>query len=235
MDILTKEELEVPRSADQFLPWVENKIDYLRTIKEDKRIIRFRQGFAKELIEEAFPIGIFCLHHFKSSPDVKIQHIIGDQKYDAIVTDLRENKSPIIFLEVTQAHEGENEHLWMLALERDGYVSAIGSVRKTGTKHTGITVHVSNEAKSQSELINNELDKIKEAAKRKSGKVYPKGTALLIVFDDRIVEWSTEDSNAMDMIVKDNILQYLINFRWVALIGWSKRTYLEFNMANYLI
>ena len=235
MDILTKEELEVPRSADQFLAWVEHKIDYLHTIKEGKQVIRYRQGFAKELIEEAFPIGIFCLHHFKSSPDVKVQHIVGNQTYDAIVTDLRENKSPISFLEVTQAHEGENEHLRMLVLERNGHVSSLGTVAKAGTKQTGINVHVANEAKSHSEILNNELDKIKEAAKRKLGRTYPNGTALLIVFEDRLVDWSIEDSKAMDMFVKDNILQYLINFRWVALVGWSKRTYLEFNMANYLI
>ena len=235
MDIVTKAELEIPRYADQFLPWVENKLDYLHTIKKGKRIIRFRQGFAKELIEEALPIGIFCLHHFKSSPDIKIQHIIGNQKYDAIVTDLGENKSPISFLEVTQAHEGENEHLRMLALERDGHVSAIGTVRKTGTKHTGITVYVSNEAKRHSELLNNELDKIKEAAERKSDKVYSNGTALLIVFDDSIVGRTAEDSNAIAVFVKDNILQYLINFRWVALIGWSKSAFLEFNMADYSI
>src|SRR5690242_6003858 len=130
MNELTPEELQAPRTAAQFLPWVERRLGEVASTDTGKHAIGFRQGVAKPLVEEALPLGIFASHHFENSDDVTIALVLGNQRYDATIEDHREPKSPFSFIEVTQAHQGENEHFRLLALEREGHVSLLGPVHK---------------------------------------------------------------------------------------------------------
>jgi len=108
--LVTKEEIEIPRTAAEIRRWAEEKIEILGNTKEGKHAVRFREGHAKELTEETLPLGIFCEHYFKSSRCVIIQQHIGNQNYDATIKDKRIFKSPLKFLEITQAHEEEDAH-----------------------------------------------------------------------------------------------------------------------------
>jgi hypothetical protein len=229
MEFVTKEELEMPRSAAQLLAWAEEKISSIGTTDSGKKAIRFRKGLCKTLVEEALPLGIFCAHYFKASRCVTINHIVGNQNYDAIVTDKRLRKSPITYLEVTQAHEGQNEHLRMIKLERKGSVNVLGRVKKRGTKHTGITVEIENEAKSHNDVVAAEKDRIAKAVERKAHNSYPKGTGLIIVFDDHIAFRDSEDKEDLKQFAKKNLQSKLTNFCLAALVGWSKQTYVEFS------
>jgi hypothetical protein len=228
MNELTSEELQAPRTVAQFLPWVERRMEmedvvYKETGNRDERL-------AKKLKEEALPLGIFASHHFGSSDDVIIALVLGNQSYDATIKDYREQKAPFSFIEVTQAHEGENEHLRMLALEREGHVSLLGTVHKSGTKNTGIHVEVEAEALSRSEMLKQELDRVEEAILRKTEKSYPPDTALLVVFEDMSIEDECDLETLHSRI--QPLLPRLRNFRWLAVVGWSKRTFLEFDFAR---
>lgn len=232
MEFVTKEELETPRSAAQLLVWAEGKITSIGSTVKGKKAIRLRKGLCKTLVEEALPLGIFCAHYFKASRCVTIKHVIGNQNYDAIVTDKRLRRSPIKYLEVTQAHEGENEHLRMIVLERDGSVNALGRVRKSGTKNTGITVEIENNARSHDEVVTNEKTKISEAVKRKASNTYPEGTGLIVVFDDYIAFRDLGDKENLRQFTKDKLKDKVKNFCLAALVGWSKQTYVEFSVRN---
>jgi len=229
VEFVTKEELEIPRSAAQLLAWAQKKISSIGATDDGKKAIRLRKGLCKTLVEEALPLGIFCAHYFKASRCVNIQHIVGNQNYDAIVTDERLRKSPIKYLEVTQAHEGENEHLRMIELERKGSVNVLGRVKKRGTKNTGITVEIENAAKSHADVVAAEKEKIRMAVERKACNSYPKGTGLIIVFDDYIGFRDQGDKENLKQFAKENLQIRVTNFSLAALVGWSKQTYVEFS------
>jgi hypothetical protein len=199
-----------------------------------KHAIGFRKGLAKPLVEEALPLGIFAAHHFGGSDDVTIALVLGNQNYDATIEDHRAQKSSFSFIEVTQAHEGENKYLRMLVLEREGHVSLLGPVHKSGTKVTGIHVEVEGAALRHSTVLQRELDRVEAAILRKTGKPYPSDTALLVVFDDYISIEDESDLEALRSRIQP-LLSCLGNFRWLAVVGWSKRTFLEFDLARTVI
>jgi hypothetical protein len=228
MTYITKEELERPRKASEIRGWVDNKIKEIGSTAKGKHAVRFREGLCKELTEEALPLGIFCEQYFNNSDKVTITHNIGSQNHDATIEDQRENKTELKHLEITQAHEGEDAHLRMLKLEKDGHVNSLGAVTKQGTKHTSITIEVENEAVEHGVTFNNEVQRIRDAAERKSGKKYPDNTGLIIICDDYIAFREKADLNNLSQIIRDDVLPMLENFSKVFIIGWSSKTYLEF-------
>lgn len=227
MNFITKEELESPRKAHEIRKWVEKKIRTIGSTKEGRRAIRFRKGLLKKLIEESSPLGIFCDRYFKDRDDVTLVHNIGSQNYDAKITSEAANDIPFRYLEITQAHEGEDFYLRMLKLDKDGCVNALGSVTKKGTKNTGIIVEVSDEAVEHGVVLDRELHRIKEAARRKSKKRYPSATALIIVCEDSIVFEDKGDLDALFVFMQDEVLPMLGNVDKVFLIGWSSKLFLE--------
>ena len=228
MIFITKEELEKPRKASEIRQWVDAKIKEIGTTKEGKQAVRFRKGFTKELTEEALPLGIFCEQYFDSSDQVTIHHCIGNQTYDATIDDQRETKTTLKYLEITQAHEGENAHLRMLKLEKDGHVNSLGTVTKRGTKHTGITIEVENVALEHGVTLNNELQRIRDVAERKFGKKYPDNTGLIIICDDFIAFSDDVDTEKLKEHIYSEILPMVTNFSMVFVIGWSSKTFLKF-------
>jgi|WetSurMetagenome_2_1015567.scaffolds.fasta_scaffold141803_2 hypothetical protein len=109
-------------------------------------------------------------------------------------------------------------------------VSVLGAVKKTGSKKTGIHVEVEKEASSHNTILEHELQRIEEAIRKKTKKLYPPNTALLVVFDDYVSIQSEADLKGLRNRVR-SLLSSLQNFRWVAVIGWSKRTFEEFDLA----
>jgi hypothetical protein len=231
MTNLTPEELQEPRTASDFLPWVQRRIEEIGAAKGGKRAIRFRHGLVKPLVEEALPLGIFASKHFAGSEHITLQLVLGNQNYDAIVQDERDQSGSLTYIEVTQAHEGENEHLRMMVLEEKGHVNPIGVVRKDGTKVTGIQVVVENEAINHGTVLESEFRKIEEAIRRKQQKSYPPGTALLVMFDDYISMQHDDDVIRLRDRVQP-LLSDLSAFVWLAVVGWSGRIFEEFDLVS---
>ncbi len=228
MTFITKEELETPRAASEVRSWVDSKIQEIGSSDEGKHAVRFKEGLLKELTEEALPLGIFCELYFDNSKDIMVTHIIGNQNYDATIDDNRDIKTDLEFLEITQAHEGEDAHLRMLKLEEAGHVNILGAVTKKGTKHTCITIVVENEAVEHSVTFDREAQRISDAAERKSVKQYPDNTGLIIICDDYIAFRDEADTNNLSEFVQSEVLHKLDNFSKVFIIGWSSETFLEF-------
>lgn len=226
---ITKYELQKPHSCKYFLAWVEKTVASISGSADGKNAIRFRQGFVKQLIEEVMPIAIFAEHHFGHTDEVVIQCIIGNQKYDAQIFDNRSYEPTLSYIEATQAHDGENEISRMRKLTECGHVSAVGSVYKNGTKATGIKVDVNNEAVSRRDVVDRLFIQCKEAIARKAGKTYPDGTALVVVFDDYLLDEQGVDAGTLKTRISPLVAR-LKNVRLVSLVGWSKRTYIEFSL-----
>jgi hypothetical protein len=230
MQSITEKDLQVPRSAAEFRPFVETAIESICSCLDGKLQIRFRKGIAKPLIEEALPLGLLCKCYFKADPRVTVKHVLGNQNYDAEIVDNRPWPAPFRYIEITQAHQGENEYLRMLALDRDGHVNVLGGVRKTGTKHTGITVEVENEAKRHSDVLAAELKRIREAISRKAGKSYPGNTGLLVVFDDYVAIKDDDDVAALRGVLREGTMK-VKEFCWIGAAGWSGKTFVDQNVV----
>src|SRR5689334_16855767 len=126
--VLTSSVLEETHSAAEYQRWVQTLISRVKEEPDGLAQIRMRTGLAKQLMNEAFPIGLLASSYFRQSDKVDIQLKIGNQSYDAAVSGRRRSGSGVKFLEVTVAGDGEDDHLRMRVLHEDGEVSALGTV-----------------------------------------------------------------------------------------------------------
>ena len=226
---LTQTELETPKTAAELHLWVKSKIEEISGTREGKRAIRMSIGLAKILVEESLPLALFANHYFDASSKVVIKQVIGSQPYDASISDERDQPSSLQFVEVTQAHEGENEYLRMVVLQEIGHVSVLGRVRKKDTKHRGLKVEVENEAKYHSEVVTDHLSRIEAAVARNSKKKYPEHTGLVIAFDDSIAFRKPEDLTQLENWARQNLIPCLPYFELVSLVGASGKSHVKFS------
>jgi hypothetical protein len=225
------EELTEKRTPSELLSWVKRKIEKIGSTDEGVKALRLREGLAKQLMEEVYPLALFGFRKFGSTDQILMQPIIGDQSYDAVVTDLRNKPASQSYVEITQSHEGESDYLRSLVLQRQGYVFPYSPVHKTGTKKTEIQVSIPAEAFEVGEIARKELKKIVDAAKRKVGKDYPINTSLIIVFkDDFSFRRAIDDAN-LDAFVKKYILKLDLRFSALYLVGWQS-VFREFRLGK---
>jgi len=215
------EELTKKRTPSELLGWVKRKMDQIGSTDEGERALRLREGLAKQLMEEVYPLALFGWRKFGNTDQILIHPIIGNQSYDAVVTDLRSKPASQTYVEITQSHEGESDYLRMLNLQQRGFTFSHGPVIKTGTKKTGRLVSTPPKVVTPNEVARNELGKIVDAAKRKAAKDYPINTSLIIVFnDDWFFRQAIDDAN-LDTFIKKYILKLDLRFSTLYIVGWQ--------------
>jgi len=111
------EELTKKRTPSELLSWAKWKMEQIGSTDEGEKALRLREGLAKPLMEEVYPLAIFGWRKFGNTDQILMQPIIGNQSYDAIVTDLRSKPASESYIEITQSHEGENDYLRRLVLQ----------------------------------------------------------------------------------------------------------------------
>jgi len=222
--LLTPETLQTIRPAGTLREWVLNTIEKLGLTVEGRSAVILGRGYAKPLVQELLPIGHFCVHRWGMESQVTIEPVLGNQNFDARVHGPIQQTGGIAYIEVTQAHEGENEYLRRMVFDRDGCVDPYGEITKTGTKNTGITVQINSEAQRHTSLIKRQMELIVGAISRKQDKKYPTGTVLVVVFDDDIFKDEFGDFEIVDMTAKEQV-QRLNNVQWLSLVGSSGRTF----------
>ncbi|MFC1985628.1 hypothetical protein ACFLWC_01375 [Chloroflexota bacterium] len=190
---------------------------------------RLQKGLLKQLVEEVVPLAIFGRHKFDDTDQVLLQPIIGNQNYDAVVTDLRTKPASKGYIEITQSHEGENDYWRRLKLLKNGSVFRYATVIKVG-KGKNRTVSITPEATPVEERVKNELNRILNAAKRKTGKDYPVNAALIISFDDTppFERALKVMGTTIDIFVKKEILNLDLRFSQLYLVGAAKELFREY-------
>jgi hypothetical protein len=229
--MVTQDELQMPRSAADMLDWVRAAHHRFSETKALRAAARAGKFFAKELVQEALPIAVFANRYFQGSPDVMITHIIGNQKYDAIVDDRRGSPSGVRYIEVTVSDWGYEEALRMEALDRDGYVAGYGKIIAEGSK--------GRRTKLEAEAIFIEHDDLREqhisgviaAVNRKAENSYPDGTALVVRVDDSVPFRQDADVTELQRVGQDVFVPLLAGreFRLLALEGFH-RVHLIFDL-----
>jgi len=227
---ISKKELTEKRTPSELWSWVIQKTDQIYyCTDEGRRVLRLHKGLVKQLMEEIRPLAIFGKHKFGDTEQVLMQPVIGNQPYDAVVTDLRTQPPTRGFIEITQSHEGRNNYLRRCELLGKGYVPPYAPVIKTGTKKNQ-AVSIPLEADSVEGRVENELGRILVAAKKKESKDYPANTSLIIFFDDAPPFQRVMDNEKLDSFVSRNILNLDLRFSMLYLVG--RDAFREFSLVK---
>jgi len=219
--IITKEELEAPRTTNEILDWVRAAHDRFRATKELRAAARDGKFFAKELAEESFPIALFAHRFFNASDDVLITQVIGSQKYDAVVDDRREEPSGVKFIEATVSDWSYEESLRMELLNKDGHVAGYGQVRAEGARGNRKVLEADSIVLNHEDVREQHLAGVIAAVTRKSKNEYHDGTALVVRIDDALPFRDEEDISVLDDVATSNLVPVISGreFRVLALVG----------------
>lgn len=230
-DVISIEELTLDRTPEELFTWIENKMNHIESTDEGEKSLRLHEGLAKQLIEEVYPLAIFGKHKFGNTDQILLKPVIGNQKYDAVVTDLRSKPPFQSYIEITQSHEGENDYLRRRVLQEQGFLFIPTHVTKKGTKKTGLGVSVKPNANS-GEVPGKELNRIVDAARRKAGKDYPTDTSLIIVFDDDHFFKRHVNNSSLDTFVRKYVMNLNLRFAALYLVGRREEVFREFSLSN---
>lgn len=159
--MITKQDLEEKRTPAGLSKFVESTFDSIRSVEEKKHAARRRKQPYKELIEEIYPLSIFCKLKYKDT-NVLCAPVIGSQGFDAIIEsecgDLIEN------IELTWPIDGQKAHTSSEQLNKYGI--------------TDVEVWGVDDSRPRDEII----ERIINAAKKKSIKDYSTESGSSIVF-----------------------------------------------------
>lgn len=219
-DIISREEIQISRRPSEFLQWFE---DFLGKANADRDIykedILLRKGIAKVIYEEVFPLYRMLQVFGTEWEQFKFKNVIGDQRFDVEVTGSQH--VPFRHIEITVADTGHEESLRMRYLLEHGSVPAIGKVSHTGTKRTGHTVHVSDDARLHTDVNREKKDGIVKAIGRKSMKDYPDDSVLLVYFDDNVAIAVGDDEEEMVDFIENLQDNWESRFSHLFIIGSS--------------
>ena len=80
--MISVEDLEIKRSPEKLNEFVQSTFGAIRSDGSTRKTARLRQPPFKELIEEIYPLSVFCNLKYKGK-SVKCCPVIGNQGYDA--------------------------------------------------------------------------------------------------------------------------------------------------------
>ena len=218
--VISKEELETPRSAAEMLDWVHAALARFNT-RELRAEAREGEHFAKELTDEALPIGLFAKEYFCGSGDVLISHEIGSQQYDATVEDCRENASTIRHIEATVSDRNYTEALRIEILNEKGSVAAYGKVVVDGPKRQRTKLEAESIAVKHDDIHDQHLQAVAEVVAKKARLNYPEHTALVVRVDDAGPFREADDVASLEELAISTLIEKVSGreFDVLALVG----------------
>jgi len=230
---VSKDEIEKERTPSELWDWLISKVKQICSTPTGLKAFRLqkdKEKLIKKLVEEIAPLAIFGQQKFGNTNKVLLKPVIGSQNYDAEIIDKRTEPTDKCYIEITQAHEGENDYFRRCELLKNGYVFSNAPVIKKG-KGKSLTVSIPPEATPVEEGVKKELNRIVDAAKRKAGKDYPDNTSLIIFFDD--AELSEErlkvlNCPTLDDFVKKKLLPLDLRFTMLYLVGEVQELFREY-------
>jgi hypothetical protein len=229
--ILTRQELETPRTAAEILDWVYATHGRFTATKELRAAAREGRFYAKELIHEALPIALFASRYFSESTDMVTTHVIGNQQHDATVDDRRTEPGAVKFIEATVSDWSYVELLRMELLTRDGHAPGYGKVQAEGAKGRRTKLVAELEALDHDSTREQHIAGAIAAVKKKAENKYPDWTALVVRVDDAVPFREDSDVAELDHVAREALVPLIAKreFRALALEG-ARRVYLVFEL-----
>ncbi len=221
--ILQRTDMEMTRSPRDLCAWVNAKVSEFGQTKEGKEYARSGAMLPKKLWEEVRPFGLFALLRY-GPEGVKCTPNLSNDNYDGKLA-FTNPSTPPLYVELTYAKEGYDEHLRLTVLRREGSVNALGKITVTGTKASGQTIEVENEAVDCTETRNAALALLKERLSGKANKQYGKTHVLIVVVDDYLPFRTDEDKKVLEEQSRIIAAELKLNVGAVYLLGASGKYY----------
>jgi hypothetical protein len=220
-DEILLREAELERTPPELARWTRVQLHRFGATDSGKSAIRLRKGAAKQFIEEVYPLSLWATRIYREREDVGCRSVLGNQRYDAIVTDRSKSPPQEMRLEITLGSSDYAEHLRMVYMEKHGAVPMIGEVTANGTK-TNRKIEVTFEWKAHGALVGKAYRQMQDAIERKTKKHYARGTLLLVMIEDVYFEL---DSDFSDLDTELGRLVELTNppFTSIFVLGWHGR------------
>jgi len=169
-----KANIEAFRTPGEYLSWFNELI--APRIGEDKKRALLHVGLFKLIYEEIFPTASLLKHKRLAWKDSKFRNIVGSQPYDVEI----ENNA-LKYLEVTCTDFDDSERFRMQNLIERGHVNPSGVILRD---RKGRPVDIDEDARRTDDVIEERIDLIVKAIKKKSEKEYSYRTGLIVYFDD---------------------------------------------------
>lgn len=220
-EYVSKDEIEKERTPSELWDWLIQKVAQICSTQEGLEAFRLQKGLLKKLPEEVSPLAIWGKHKLGNTDGVFLQPVIGNQNYDAKVIDNRIEPVSESYIEITLAHEGEDDYWRRRQLLENGIVFSKAPVIKMG-KGKNCSVSIPPEDTSVDEGVKNELGRIIDAAKRKASKDYPANTSLIISFNDTTLSeerLKVLNCPTIDDFVKKKLMNFDLRFSHLYLVG----------------
>lgn len=175
---LSIEDFSLKRSPKNLLCWSLNQFEKIKT-KSEKDYFLKRKGLTKVLIEEIYPLALFCSSYYQEN-EVLIKPNIGNENFDAIVFKNTLKEKILEKIEITQAIDGYEDSLKreLLLMGKPAPFSGIFEVKRMGNNRV---IEATLGGGSIYPLISKICSLSSNAIKRKMKKDYDKGTILLVV------------------------------------------------------
>ncbi|HEX3357698.1 MAG TPA: hypothetical protein VHS31_12075 [Tepidisphaeraceae bacterium] len=223
-------ECQVERTPLQLKRWADEQLKQIGSTQVGKSAIRLRRGIAKQFIEEVYPLGLWASRVYGDRQDIRCKPVLGNQSYDAVITDCATTPHREFRIEITQAMEGYDDHLRMEYMERHGGVSMIGKPQRSGTR-ADRKIDVPFEAAGHGTLIGRAEEQVRSALANKAVKAYAPNTSLLVMMEDAYYEWDGDFSD-LDALLLDWAKSGQSQFDAVYVLGWHGKVAVAASVAN---
>ena len=211
--------MQIPRNPRELCDWVESKASELCRTKEGKAYARSGAPLPKKLWEEIRPLGLFALSRY-GVEGVRCTPNLSNDNYDGTI-EFSDPSLPPIHVELTYAKDGYDERLRLNVLTSEGSVNALGKITVSGTKASGQSIEVENEAVDHTEVRHAALALLKDRLAGKSNKQYGRNHVLVVVVDDYLAFRMEEDKEALMKHAQAIIPDMKLDFGAVYLVGAS--------------
>lgn len=219
--IISSDEIQRDRTPVMFGEWFDAFLEKTRVDRSNREQILLRQGIAKPVYEEVFPLYRLLNHKRTEWADRKFRNVLGSQPYDAIVTD--PSRGSTSFMEITVADVDQAETIRMEEFARVGRVPALAPVSWSGTRRSGRQVQISEDMLLHDDVVAKKKGQLIAAVERKCRHEYRGDTALLIYFDDYTAFGDANGLPVMDDVLRSVREVWRTKFSALYIVGASGR------------
>ena len=217
--ILQRVDMEVPRKPRELCDWVNSKASELSQTNEGKAYARSGAILPKKLWEEIRPLGLFALSRYGAEGVICTPNLSNDN-YDGTIEFSDTSVLPV-YVEITYAKDGHDERLRLNVLTSKGSVNALGKITVSGTKASGQSIEIEDEAVEHTEVRSAALALLKDRLTGKSNKQYGQNHVLVVVVDDYLTFRAEEDKEVLMKHAQAIIPGMKLDFGAVYLVGAS--------------
>lgn len=217
-NILNATDMEQSRTPRELCDWVDSKAAEFSATQAAKDYARSGARLPKKLWEEIRPLALFSRCRYGDS-GVRCTPNLSNDNYDGKI-DFPAPTTPV-YVEITYAKDGYDERLRLKVLSENGSVNAIGKITVSGTKKSGQTVCVENEAVDHIDVRDASLRLVSERLSGKSNKDYGKNHILVVVVDDYIPFRADEDKAILMTQVREELSRLCMKVGAVYVLGSS--------------